>query len=320
MVSRLPRYDDSQVVVMTGALINQIFREIERLSRLQFSSDFQVSQTIAGTNVSLTAPIRPNTLQIDSYADAGGLYLCKSYKGFPYIDPTVDSALPQNNESLVSTADCYLENTPEVDLVGSHYLPIGANIMAIPTGQTSTDNLPIFRIYIGGGVVSFLYNSINADALYNGKTLSGTSTQTSGTAFTAPAGMTAAAANDCLVCSLFESGLVGNRIQLGSYGEGLVVGATSAGLKIIYAQGGRGTTTSPTTLPHGSYGSPDGTTWNRDSGTGAGTPVIFDPFWMGYDATSGNFFMMTRVASYDARGMIYKVSGETQTTIGTTAC
>ena len=77
-----------------------------------------------------------------------------------------------------------------------------------------------------------------------------------------------------------------------------------------------GLISSPTVLPHGTYGYPDATVWNRT----LGTAVEFDPFWIGFDGGSGNFFMMTRTATYDSLGCLYSVSVEVQTTIGTNLC
>lgn len=318
MDTRYPTFDPSDVVVLGGDLLNQICRDLERLSRLSFSRDFQVSDNKSGMTVSVNLPPGARTLKITTSTSlAGGVYNVQVGQGSPYIDPAVDSAIPQTNETFSANNTAYLENTPEVNHANSHWLPNGAFILAYPSGSTSTDHKPIYRIYLNGPTVDFQIIDYDADAQYTLKTLSGASTASSGSAFTAPAGMAEAGSVDALGCNLDESALPGNRLEKNKWGQGNVVGATAAGLRIVYFHGGCGRTTNLITLSRGTYGSPDATTWQRDVD---GKGVIWEAFWFGFDAGSGNIFMMTRKPTYDARGMLWKVSAETQANLGTNPC
>lgn len=317
---RYPRFNDTDIVSLRGSVLNQLFSDVEASSSLAFGTDFVVSQTTGGATVNLARRIIPDcTLNIVDYSVASGLYQCKQAIGEPLqVDPATSQDIPQTGESFPTSFDCYLENDPELGLSNSHWLPKGSNIEAVYRGQ-SKDAVPkpVYRVYVDGPPVIFQYVSVNAAAIYNGKVLSGTSSQATGSAFTAPAGMAATGSSNSLICSLFESGLTGNRVALSSWGFGVVVGSTSAGLLIVYAQGGTGATASPKTLPSGTYGLPDTTTYNRDSD---GVGCVWTPFKIGYDGTSNTWWFHTRTATYDARGMLYSVTAEAETSQATTNC
>ncbi len=153
---------------------------------------------------------------------------------------------------------------------------------------------------------------------YNGNIMVGSATDSGAGDFTMPESMTVGPA--CFIRNLDEdtsttSDAAGTqRLLTPSYARGTLVGVvTSATTPVVFINGGVGqSTTGLITLPHGSYGSPNLATWSRKTD---GKPVKFDPFWIGYDATSGTTFMMTRTAIYDARGILFSVSAEVQTTI-----
>lgn len=320
MNTRYPRFDPGDRVILTGSLLNQMLTDIERLSRLNFSPDFKISETAAGTNISLVYGLEANTAKILDYATAGGVYKISVGEGTIAIDPTANTAIPQNYETFPATFNAYLENIPELNDSGSHFLPKNSYLLVIPTGGfTTTDNLPVYRVYMGGQIIPFEYFATNGSATYDGKSLSGTSTATGGGGFTAPAGMTVAGTVDCLVCQLDESGLTGNRVMVStpSFGTGVIVGYTSGGIKIVYAHGGYGETANTKVLAHGTYGAANATAWSFVTDA---CPVQFDPFWLGYDSGSGNFFMMTRTPTFNARGFLFSVTGEVQTTIATSPC
>jgi hypothetical protein len=316
-MSDFARFNDTDVVALRGSVLNLLFDRLDMLTGMQFSRDFSVKKSSGGISISLNGPPLRRTLNISGSAAAGGIYECKTITGQPAVDPGTDQAIPQTGETLVSAFDCYLENNSEIKIPGSHWLPIGSNIEAEYRGFSTIDYKPVYRVYTGNPPVAIKFTGNDADAQYTGSVLGLPSTAASGSAFTGPGGMTVPGSDNALICNVDESGLTGHRIATPSFGVGVVVGATSTGLQIVYTHGGVGRVDSPQTLPHGTYGSPDMTTWQRQVD---GTPVKFDPFWIGFDSSSKNFFMMTRTPFYDARGLLFSVSVEVQTTIGTNPC
>lgn len=155
---------------------------------------------------------------------------------------------------------------------------------------------------------------------YGGAQLTGGPTDSATGALNMPDGMTLGASDKILICNVDEDAGTGvaastHRLSIGTYVEGSYFGQTteSTPCPIFWTHGGVGEpSTGLITLPHGSYGSPNATTWSRNTD---GKPVKFDPSWTGYDSTSGNLFTMIRTPIYDARGMLISVSAEVQTNI-----
>lgn len=184
-----------------------------------------------------------------------------------------------------------------------------------------------FAGYKSAGVPAYLFvcprtgvpvkiTSAGTSGQYAGKILTGNSTASTGSGFTAPAGMTLGP--DAIICNLDESGLTGNRLKPNTFGLGEIVGLSSDGTQIVYIHGGVGATASPKNLPFGSS-SPDATTWKRDDDAVPLTIQLSTGSW--WDTSGLRWMYNYRTFTFDARGMVVEVSAETDAVIiGTTPC
>lgn len=251
----------------------------------------------------------------------GGRYNCRVLTGRAAgVDPDTDLDLPDTGETVPGSDNAIFENECETAFPNSHWIVIPSFIEARFVGYDNENPaLPIYRAYIPSPDVPFVITAADGDAQYQVKTLTGASNETIGMAFVAPAGMTVAATWNAIACNLDEQSLSHNRLKVGSYGLGQVVGATPEGKGIIFFHGGVGRINSPKTLLIGTYAAPDTTAWNRDTD---GTPVKVNQVvsvW-GFDAASSKIWFNWRTLLTDARGMEFSWSAESQTTIDTSAC
>lgn len=278
-------------------------------------------------------------IKLTSAATGGGFYNARLLTGSPQtIDPTTNLVIPFSpNETIPSTDNILAENCLEANLGAppSHWCtPLPMFVPAWPIGASNESTpRPAYRFALPpppGPAVALITSPQGYAGKYNGTIYLPPTTDDGTGDLTMPDGMTAGAS--CLIINVEEdSGTPGagtasatNRLATGSYVVGTYGGmsAETPPRPTIIVRGGYGINTSPQFLPHGSYGSPNTQTWNRQSSaTYNGVPVQFDACWIGWDSSSGTLFSMTRTPVYDARGVLFSVSGEVQAVIDTsTAC
>jgi hypothetical protein len=264
---------------------------------------------------------------------AGGRYSCVVYTGaVSGQNASTDLDLPDSGESITIT-EAIFENTCESSYPHSHALypdltspppPLPFYEARFAGYDNSNPPVPIFRGTVPLPFVPFQIVYYHNDGTYDAIILGGPSTVNG--AFTAPGGMTPAGSINAIACNLDESGLTGNRVKVPSYAEGQIVGAQASGILIIYFHGGVGTIdgnagNSPVDLPVGPYGLPDQTTWNRDDNA---APVLVN-FMTGWGVALDEddnvvIWYNSRQAKYDARGILYSVTQETQVSGNVTLC
>jgi hypothetical protein len=185
----------------------------------------------------------------------------------------------------------------------------------------------VFALYTRPGVKLYVFNTPPPDGAvvqitgpaagggkYTGRILTGSSNAVAGGTLNMPEGLTIPDADNALICNVEEDGETGHRLQTPGWAVGQIAGS-SGGLAVVMIRGALGSTQSPMTLGDGSAGGldADNSSWNKASD---GTPL---DLWMEsrtfWDTDSGTLFGYARKLSFDARGVLYAVSGETQYTI-----
>jgi hypothetical protein len=174
-----------------------------------------------------------------------------------------------------------------------------------------------------------IINNLSGAGKYNG-TIYNIPTTDDGTGdLTLPDGMTAGAS--CLVINTEEPYNILNtaggthRLFLNSYAVGTYGGMSqeTPPRPTIIVRGGFYRIDSPTNLPVGTYGAPNGTSWCKQSGaTANGTPVQTAQMMtvFNFDSGSGNIWYHYRTLLFDAGGKIYSISAETEVLISTSSC
>ncbi len=133
--------------------------------------------------------------------------------------------------------------------------------------------------------------------------------------------MTVPGSDNALILNVEESSLPGNRLMPGSYTVGVIRGATgdTPPRPIVLVRGALGSRNSPMTVGSADNASesPDETTWAKDTNATpvdlyVTTRVVYNPDG---DQT---LYAFERLCSFDARGVLYAVSGETRVTVDVT--
>jgi hypothetical protein len=251
-------------------------------------------------------------------------------------DCSVDLDLPDTGESETITTAIF-ENTCESAFPYSHWLytdltspppPLPFIEARFAGYDNSNPAVPIYRGTCPSPNVPFQIpysGTLGIGGAYEALILAGPSTATAA-AHDMPGGMTPPAAYNAIAINLDEDGLTGWRLKVPSYAIGQIVGATPTGKAIIYFHGGVGTPTgsggaSVISLPIGTFGSPDATTYNRDTDA---APVQFNFMTaMGLALDEDDnvvLYYNYRTALADARGMIYSVTAEQQVSGNVTLC
>ena len=201
---------------------------------------------------------------------------------------------------------------------GTHLLPAGSIVQVFALYPRTGSKVYVFNQPPNTAVVVQITGTAGGGGKYNGQILSGSSTASSTGTLAMPEGM--GGSTSALILNEEEDGQAGHRIASGAYAVGQLVG-NSAGTAIVMIRGALGATTGATTLGNGTGGSvsPDSTAWSRSSN---GTPLTV---WLQtrtvWDSTGGTLYAYLRSLSFDARGLLISVSGETQITVDVpTAC
>jgi len=241
-----------------------------------------------------------------------------------YLDravPTTSSAtlvLSTKVDALPGVAEC-LTATNLAELAGAtHLLPAGTVVQVFSLYTRSGTKIRVFNLSPPDGVVVMITGTASGGGKYTGNILTGPSTAVTSGNLSMPEGMSVGAS--ALILNEEEDGLSGNRLQIPCFAVGVQAGS-SGGTAIVLIRGGIGATSGPTTLGDGTGGSvsADGSTWNKSTdGTPLDVWVQTRTFW---DTSTGTLYGYLRKLSFDARGVMYAASAETQITIDVaTAC
>jgi hypothetical protein len=242
-----------------------------------------------------------------------------------YLDRAVptsggSTALATQTDTLPGISQCLTATNLAELAAGSHRLAKGTVVQVFALYTRAGKKLYVFNQSPPDGAVVFISGAAGGGGKYAGQLLVGDSTAVTAGNLSMPEGMSDSSGPAALILNEEESGLAGHRIAPGSYAVGKIAGNPS-GSPVVVIRGGSGATASPTALGGGTGGSTaaDGSSWSKASD---GTPL---DVWMQtrtvWDSTTGTLFGYLRKFSFDARGLLYAVSGENQITIDVaTAC
>lgn len=230
------------------------------------------------------------------------------------------AALATQTDTLPGVAQCLTATNLAELAVGTHRLIAGTVVQVFALYTRVGKKLYVFNQPPADGVVVQISGGASGGGKYTGQVLAGDSSAVSAGNLAMPEGMNTSSGPAALILNEDETGLNGHRIAMGSYAVGQVAG-NSNGTAIVIIRGGQGATASPTTLGDGSGGSSsaDSASWSKASD---GTPLnVWVQTRTVWDSSSGTLYGYLRNLSFDARGVLYAVSGESQITIDVaTAC
>jgi hypothetical protein len=225
-------------------------------------------------------------------------------------------------DQIPGIAQCLIATNLAEIASQTHLLPAGTlvQVVGIYARSSPPAKLYVFNTPPPPSVVVKITGAASGAGEYNGRILGGTSSASPASALMMPAGMSVPSSDNALVLNTEEDSIVGNRLAVNSFAIGCVVGLTTEATPrtIVMVRGGVGTMVSPTALGDGTGGSisADSTSWTKStSATPLNLWVQTRTFW----DTSGNvLYAYLRQMSFDARGLLTAVSGETQITVDTT--
>jgi hypothetical protein len=250
---------------------------------------------------------------------------CSSGGGSDYTDAryyldravassTTSSPLSVIVDALPGVGQCLTATNLAELAAGTHLLAVGTVVQ-------------VFALYTRAGLKRYVFNQPAADGAvvqitatadgggkYMGRLLTGGSTAVAAGDLAMPEGMSIPSADNALILNEEEDGLDGHRLSIPCFAVGQIAGSQS-GLTVVMIRGALGATASPAALGDGSAGSidPDSTSWSKSSdGTPLDIWVQTRTFW---DSSTGTLFGYLRQLSFDARGVLYAVSGENQVTV-----
>jgi len=242
-----------------------------------------------------------------------------------YLDRAVATnsgatALATQTDTLPGVAQCLTATNLAELAAGTHRLVKGAVVQVFALYTRAGKKLYVFNQPPPDGAIVLISGGAAGGGKYTGQVLTGDSTAAAAGDLAMPEGMSASAGPAALILNEEETGLNGHRIAAGSYAVGRVAG-NAGGTPVIVIRGGSGATAGPAALGDGSGGGvgADGTSWSKPSD---GTPLdVWVQTRTVWDSTTGTLFGYLRKFSFDARGLLYAVSGENQFTIDVaTAC
>jgi hypothetical protein len=239
-----------------------------------------------------------------------------------YLDRAVatssgSTALATQADSLPGLKQCLTATNLAEVANGTHRLPRGTVVQVFSLYTRAGKRLYVFNQPPPDGAVVQIGGAAGGGGKYTGQVLVGDSSAVSAGNVAMPEGLSTSSGPSALILNEEENGQTGHRIAPGSYAVGQIAG-NSNGTAIVMIRGGSGATAGATGLGGGGA-SPDSSSWSKASdGTPLNVWVQTRTYW---DSGSGTLFGYLRQFSFDARGLLYAVSGETQITIDVaTAC
>ena len=236
-----------------------------------------------------------------------------------YLDRAIASSKPSDklsvdDDQFPGIAAC-LTATNLAELANNtHLLPPGMIVQVFALYTRPGVKLYVFNCPPVDGVVVKITGAAGGGGKYTGRVLSGSSDATASATLDMPEGLSIPAADNALICNVEEDGETGHRLAIPGYAVGEIVGS-SGGATVVMIRGALGSTDSPTSLGDGTGGSvsADGSSWSKATdATPLSVWVQTRTFW---DTSTGTLYAYLRQFSFDARGVLYAVSGENQITV-----
>jgi hypothetical protein len=247
-------------------------------------------------------------------------------RAVPAHGMSASSLLSTDNETLPGVGGCLTATNIAEIANGTHLLSVGTvvQVFALWVRGTPGARVWVFNQPPMGAVVVKIMGAAAGAGEYNGRVMSGAASAGAGAALVMPAGMSSPVSDNALVLNVEEDGISGHRLKAGSYAVGVVRGSTGESPRrwIVFVRGGLGRGDSPTVIGGTSEGSEsaDTSSWSRDVD---GTPVdVYGVSRMVYnEAGDKTIYQFVRKFSFDARGLLVGVGGESRVTIDVTeAC
>lgn len=239
-----------------------------------------------------------------------------------YLDRAIatssgSTALATQSESLPGLSQCLTATNLAELASGTHRLAKGTIVQVFALYTRAGKKLYVFNQAPPDGAVVLISGAAAGGGKYSGQVLVGNSTAVAAGDLSMPEGLDTSDGPAALILNEEETGLAGHRIAAGSYAVGQVAG-NADGTAIVVIRGGLGATSGATALSGSGLGA-DSTSWSKSADpTPLDVWVQTRTYW---DSGSGTLFGYARKFSFDARGLLYAVSGETQVTIDVaTAC
>jgi len=250
---------------------------------------------------------------------------CTSNLSSDYTDARyyIDRAVPTTNvpplsaraDTLPGIAQCLTATNLAELPQNSHLLPSGTVVHAFGLPVRSGGKIYFFNHRPAASAVVQITATASGGGKYTGHLLSTPSSATSSGTLAMPEGLTSG--TSALILNEEEDGQSGHRLAIPCYATGELAGIV-AGQAIVFIRGAPGAISSPSSI-FGSGVSADSGTWSKSTNA---TPVnITIQTRTVWDTSSGTLYAYQRTLSFDARGLLYSISAESQITVDTaTAC
>jgi hypothetical protein len=222
--------------------------------------------------------------------------------------------LSVQTDAFPGIAQCLTATNLAELAAGTHRLAAGTVVQVFSLYTRPGKKVYVFNHRPPEGAVVMITGPAGGGGKYTGRILSGSSSAPAGTMLAMPEGLSVPPSDNALICNEEEDGQAGHRLSIPCYATGEITG-THDGLQVVMIRGALGSTAVPTTLGDGTGGglSPDSGAWSRASdATPADVWVQTRTVW---DSGSGTLFAFVRRLSFDARGVLYRVSAENQVTV-----
>jgi hypothetical protein len=249
--------------------------------------------------------------QFQDYVDAR-YYLDRAVP-IPSSAPT--APLNTSRDTLPGVGGCLTATNLAEIPTNTHLLPAGTLVHAFGLPTRTGGKVYFFNHPPATTVIVQITATASGGGKYAGHVVSGASTATPSGTLAMPEGLLSGM--NALILNEEEDGQSGHRLAVPSYAIGQVAGIV-AGQAVVFIRGALGATSGPTSIAASGL-TPDSSTWSR--ATSAAPVTVTLQTRTVWDSTAGVLYAYQRTLSFDARGALFAISGESQITVDTaTAC
>ena len=230
-------------------------------------------------------------------------------RAIPATNSSQSTPLSPRRDTLPGIAQCLTATNLAELPQNTHLLPAGTVVHAFALPTRTGGNVYFFNHRVTTTAAVQLTGAAAGGGKYTGNLLTAPSSAVASGTLSMPEGL--APGSSALILNEEETGQSGHRLAIPSYAVGEIVGI-NGGQTIVVIRGALGSTSGPTTLTGGGL-SPDTSTWTRAANpTPVNVVLQTRTYW---DSTAGALYAFQRTLSFDARGLLYAVSPETQITV-----